>query len=503
MNNRLDNRVSVFGRLGTFWHLNMDTRAGVGLARMLTRVSDLTGYKTKFENAERVLGGATETYTENESIPFKLTDVIVLDHDLQERVKTQWSESDGSNAAVIIRRPKTTLNLAYSQLMVELSDAGLTTQLGDFIMFPMSEDLEDAGVHVPLEGAKVSYVVPIEVGIKPLVIFSGNRELTIGTSFYAGDGFLVFFEPPSSLFKDGYIHTRTAIRSAPNLLNYTWQVDDFYGAGTHVANYYRARQTPDTLFLAMAEIAGLSIMPADGVLQRVVDSGVSRTYIFNTCSVTTNYEHTAIPVGTQVLKDTVIGDYIKLATNTSSSPHWYNNLEWYPGLLLDGLCPFKGLVIPDSICRFYGVGSSDDVHVRIDGLMGAADIKEKFWAEIRRYEQSSGLFLNAAVSLADESDEKYLNALQFYFEQMLGTRGLVIDLKTEMLGESTHRRVKDFIKREIPLGVVPIIRDMEYYQKMDTYLNDVEGSEIYNTAANKLDVNPNPVVTIAGKAIEL
>ena len=237
--------------------------------------------------------------------------------------------------------------------------------------------------------------------------------------------------------------------------------------GQHIVNYIRQTQSAYALRLALAEIAKLEILENDGILDNIYINGRNTVYTFdNGDSYRVTYNHTALVAGTLYTQDTIIGgEYIRVHSSENNlNEQWWRSLDWSDGLPLTG--KFAGLTIPDGMTTFYWVedwvDSAGDTrkHIRADFDNSDTDLQDRFWFLAHDAEERTEKTLvdTDALSTVDNGTDVSINILDFYFRNLLGERGIVVDLDTEEFGAKVHDAVLHFLRRETPVGSAPIIR---------------------------------------------
>jgi len=171
-------------------------------------------------------------------------------------------------------------------------------------------------------------------------------------------------------------------------------------------------------------------------------------------------------VGTEYANHTIIGGEKILVTGQEGghNSQWWRILDWSNGYPLSG--PWEGLTIPDTIARFYWVEDWTDSsgvtrkHIRADFDNTNTDLLDRFWQQAHDSAERTEITLvdTDELSTVDDGVDVNVNILDFYFRYLWGDRGLVVDLDTEILGDSIHRAVLAFIRRETPVGSVRLIR---------------------------------------------
>lgn len=468
MNNILHNKHFVFGDLGDFWYRQQSesNANGIQLARSLSHLVDNNGAVSDMSETIQRLSGEGKVYKSNYTIPFNPFDVRILNFNINQRYKTGSYPSLTVSKPVKYSLPNTGAlqiealsNTDY--LTAELSDTLADNDYGNFWF-----NLEDSNrtVLFSTDEARPLYFVPIPLTLEPIAITTKTRELTIGCSFVAGPGYLLFFEDPYILFPDNLIFVRNSLSLESHTMDYVYQVDNIYSDGRYIAAYMRATHSADALKLALSEIAGLPILHEDSVLQQIYSSYDYTVYEFDTqvISVPSYIEHTTLSIGTTYPAGTIFGsEYVKIysAANVSDSP-WYRtsdlNTIWSTsGLSLNSITPFSGIKVPDSTGTFAYNGSTaggGTAHYYLTGITGGNT--GSYWSFVRSSETYTNKYLAnvSGVTLGATA-----NCINFYFNNMLTYNSVVIKLRTQELGSERHQNVMSFIRRDLPINVTPII----------------------------------------------
>lgn len=475
MNNLLHNKHFVFGDLGDFWYRQQseDNPNGVQFARAMSHLVDNNGAVSTMSGAVQRLSGEGNIYKSNYTITFSPFDVRILNININQRFKT------GSFPTLTVSRPvkyslPNTGALQIEALPVDADcgtpDATLTTDLSNTLAdndygnfwFPLSDS--NRTVLFSTNEARPLYFVPIPLIEEPIAITTNNRELTVGCSFVAGPGYLLFFEDPYILFPDNLIFVRNSTVLESHTMDYVYQADNIYSDGRYIAAYMRATHSADALKLALSEIAGLPILHEQSVLRQIYVNYDFNIYEFDTqvISVPNYIDHAELIVGNTYPAGTIFGvDYVNIysAANVSDSP-WYRtsdlNSVWSTaGLSLNTITPFTGIKVPDATGTFAYNGSTaggGTAHYYLTGVTGSNT--GPYWSFVRSSETYTNKYLAgvAGVTLGATA-----NCINFYFDNMLSYNALVIKLRTQELGSERHQNVMSFIRRDLPINVTPII----------------------------------------------
>jgi len=450
---RLDNKPRLFAKIGSFWYRNTQETTRQQ-ARTMVHMPDWMRAQGDIEEVENLLLSKPRLIHENLVVHFRQNDVVQVGADLNERLKTRFGSDVGSY--VVIRRPdEYTGNDGWAALMTEDDPPyQIQTESCQYLLFPFPGTESDYTDVVTLDEYSPRWMIPIPEGMFPICIAGTTRDLVQSLDFEVYNGYILLDASPEILGDALYIRAAEVVQTS--VLHYPLKVNS-RGPVNYVANYYRNSQSAVSFQLAIAQAAGLTILPESGICVAAYTSCQITRYIFENFFVEVNYPHTALTVGNWYEKDFIIGDVVKIYTKGDSNLYWYRQLDWGAGLSLDTLCPFTGIVVPDRPCRAFAQGETDDVHVRIDFGLEDTTNEDVFWAHIKASEIKTGKYLNAVVALADTDDVAFINPLDIWFKYLLSLRGLIIVLRTSTLGAEKRDAILNFIDREKPIGCIPIV----------------------------------------------
>lgn len=479
MNNILHNKHFVFGDLGDFWYRQQseENTNGIQFARSLSHLVDNNGAVSDMAVSIQRLSGDGKLYKSNYTIPFNPFDVRILNFNINQRSKTGSYPSltitkpvkyslPNTGAMQIEALPVDDPSPAPETLTTDLSNTLADIDYGNF-WFPLEDS--NRTVLFSTDEARPLYFVPIPLTLEPISITTINRELTVGCSFIAGPGYLLFYEDPYALFPDNLIFVRNSVSLESHTMDYVYQVDNVYSDGRYIAAYMRATHSADALKLALSEIAGLPILHESSILQKVYNNYDVTIYEFDTQVVNVpNYiEHDSLYVGTTYPAGMIFGsDYINIysAANISDTP-WYRtsdlNTVWSTnGLSLNTITPFSGITVPDSTGTFAYNGSTaggGTAHYYLSGVTGGNT--GAYWSFVRSSETYTNKYLASATvnGATGITAGTTANCINFYFDNMLTYNALVIKLRTQEFGSERHQNVMAFIRRDLPINVTPII----------------------------------------------
>jgi hypothetical protein len=227
MNNRLHNKLASFSGTGSFWSKNMEETEQVPFTRALSRLVLGSSFQSIFEESVGWLSGSREVLVENLLWQFKESQVLALNAELNQRIKAKAADLIDGKIYIAIARPQNPDYSKWSPLFLSQDPENLSalmTELDDFILWPTSFTVGDDLV-IAFEDRKIHYILPITHGFTPIVITTEHRELVIGLDFEARDGFLVFFEPPLSLFPARNFVVRAAWKKLQHPHDFVWGVE--------------------------------------------------------------------------------------------------------------------------------------------------------------------------------------------------------------------------------------------------------------------------------------
>lgn len=326
MNPILENKPKILSRLGTLWH-RQSSRAseyGLKLIRTMARLIDLVNADSKVQESAGLLLG-TRPITHRNSVKLSL-------------VGTSITPIAGNTGYVYLD-----------------SDGQLRTKQDD-LKVPAFDFTSGITPH---------YVVKIPPDLAPISIASNLGFLTVGNSFENSPGLIRFYESPHSLFTNGEMFIIAAATKQDNIHNYTLQVDDYKGTGYYIARYHRESQSVHSLELALNDLIGRAILPADGVLVdiQVIEDKNKRVYVFdNGISLAVDYNHVPLTLGNYYEKETVIGKAIHLFTPPDGATSSWVESKFATGAFLDLKelnTNYPAVKIPNSVVRFWAYDSSE------------------------------------------------------------------------------------------------------------------------------------------------
>lgn len=443
----VDNKNLKGIRLASMWTEGLAEGTPREVRQTLLELSQATTIFRDFQNGVRRQVGYTDQYFENMSLQFSPGDQIQIGADLQQRLLVRAGLSDGG--VFVLRRPLSyRIDSEKVAPVLNENEEFIKNENGELI-FTFVRAQDAISFEISTDALQPRYVLPLPEGLRPTVI-RGIRDLVVGLDFSLGANCVIFMESAEILFPDWRMLIRSGEYTTKTPFSFTWQLDGLRAPGKHVAHYLRESQSTGAFRKAALEVAGLQMIPADATLQDIKVSGDLTRYVFPDFVVDVDYPHTALSIGSFYERDAVVGDAVQVYGPAAGS--WWRAFDWTAGLSLDGLCPFSGLLVPDQLTKFYYDGGA-----RFD-MVGLKSTQDLFWACIRQNEADTGIALNAVIGLADPASTLFLNPLDVLFQYLLGTRAIVIRIKTDLLGDLRVRNLEAFINRERPMGSLTIIQ---------------------------------------------
>lgn len=450
-------KARALGRAGSYWYSKTSERSKE-LFRTLTRSAELINAPYQLQALSKQLVGGGAAHLPYQVVKFELGDVTVVGRDIHEKMREELQLDDGSRI-VFYRLPDRRDGGFRQHMLIEAFTTSANNALGaescQFLAFadPGADNIRVAG-----SDWAVNYLVAIPFGVCPSGVLTPSRNLVAGVDFFVSDGCLLFQEDPYSLFPDGFMTLMGCSTESPNLFDFTYGVDPFYGDGAPVADFQRRVSAPSALERAAAVAAGLTVSALEGYVVRRLDHCQGSRYVLKDGVVDVPYKHARKAVGEHISAGEVMGGGIKLHWQTNG-PGWHRALDWSAGLDLGSLCPVVGINIPDRVCPCWVDGfDGSKLFARFD-LGNSASAETAFWAHVRASEVSTGLLLNAAIGLSDPGDVKFLNPLDFYFEQYFNQSAIVAHVRLRGVSEDKRRRALAFLQAERLIGTLLFVKD--------------------------------------------
>lgn len=451
MHPALDNKNRLLSKTGTFWGEGM-AEASKSVARRLVHMPASPGLDVALDGCLAWASGEPSIWVTGEERSFKEEDIASTYNISQERIALM---ADGVRLTFVSGSPPVVPNAAFP-LFTENTDAYevLAAETGQYLLWPVHGET----LYVP-SNYRQDWFLPWEETLDPMVLGNAAGDLFVaGVDFTRSGNVLVFFQHPLKAFPGRRIHVVSALRDQRALHSFTMKLDGVYGPTDYVAAWLRDRQSPLSFKLALAQVSGRVICPADTIIQATAPYAEGQLYICDGFELRVPYAHTALAAGASLEKDTVIGGGVEVFKGPAASG-WWRAMDWPTGLSLDTLCPIQGLTVPDKQIRLEAVSSTvpGKLHTRA-ALEADAAALALYWQWTASAEIATGVWLADALSFANAGDTLNVNGLDFFFEYVLGARAMVVRLAAD-LDPTALIRARLFLKQEKPLGVVILRED--------------------------------------------
>lgn len=385
------------------------------------------------------------------------------------------------------------------------------------------------------------FALPLN-SVLPFIVHAPGRVLLLGVDFFVLRNLIYFRQDPRKLFPDSnYLVARGVELNYRSYLTYYTQTFA-PGADDMVVKYLRTAQTPQHFKLALCGIGGMGIIRQGGVLNAITTAfDGTVTYTFDTESVSVNYRHTPLEIGTAYPPLTVIGDLIQVYQGSIKDTGWWRQVDWKGGFLLDPIVDgFHNLPVADRENFVAYVAGQDSgsiegsrVHARV-ALSNDFARELPYWEKVASRETNSHYYFNNFLQLPEEADggdptindtyaklialteeanqlnpvlglppeqpdfrslpgSKLVNPLDVFFQALLGQVAFVVII--DQLQVQRQREIFDFLGREMPTGATPIIMGI-VSGIMDDSANLDDDLEIEETVAfNEVTENTYLAVT--------
>lgn len=308
----------------------------------------------------------------------------------------------------------------------------------------------------PLPG----WIMTLPEGVEPIALLTKQGRLVTGADFSFFDRILTLRQDPSTLFSLPAIQVLCAKKCQQSAFLYPLMLEVDTPFFQEVAQYFRNNQSASQFQRAVAVAAGYAVMPVDGTVLQVqpLTLGGAR-YVFADRVIVARYSHTFLTVGQFVPEGTVVGGLVNVWAPTNGAAQWYRAINWSAGLSLDHISAFKGITVPDSnvlaTTTTASVAYPSKYHSQMS-LLGDPTVLAKFWYHQAAAEDLCGNFLAPSLGLASPGSTA-VNPLDIFFQVILGTRALVLQLVDTGTNSDFIARGLRFARREKPVGSALII----------------------------------------------
>jgi len=473
MSSITDIAFTMHGRMGNFWTEKFKGNS-LKLLRAMSGLPGHSGTIPTLISGMQTIAGATAGQWAGKHWEFTADSVIIIGPNLQQRIRTLWNNSGYTGGYVLQRVPEANAEypiVGYTPVAGEsLTPTGgvslMLTESMEYWLFPGNGGLQ---VLSPKQNEVIlKYAVPIPAGYFPTSLRnSKGKEFTLGIDYNQSGNLLMFnSEHPDKLFPNRCIIAPGGWENTLGPLNYTLGLDNV-AASPFVAEYLRTNQSAIAWTRALAVASGFYVAVQDFVVCNVDIRGVDTFYTTTDGEVIKiSYPHRALASGDVINKGDIVGQPLKIFyMRNSADTEWWTQLNIGQGVNMDGLCPFKGIVMPNYIvgARYLNtVGTNYTVDFP---LLGNAESITKFWYAVRRNELLTGKFINSAITPAPgvtpASGPIGINPTRLMFDYALTETLWVVErYQFPNWGTDIKMKYNQFINAERPFGSLIISTDI-------------------------------------------
>lgn len=494
MNNLLDNKYLVYGRIGSFWAEKLKGKS-LQFAKALTALPRITNAADELIEAMRNLSNETHALKSNIVVAFTPKQISVLGPDLQKRLLTVYKDTEF----------KSFLNRNFPQnSFLQTNAAESLRDKAEYVILQNKDDSyttlntatdseldPDVNQLTPQEVLLTRYLVPFPEELTALKIKTIDRVLLAGLDFEQGRGVLIFKEQPAALFPDFKINVASALKELKHLLNYTTAIENVEGDVSKVAEYYRYSQSTKNFELALATACNFKILKKDSILLRKSGHYFKRVYEFDTETVVVDYPHKVLEVGKYYPADTVIGNPVTVfGAAEAGDTDWWKRVQWVqpvqlayePEISLQQLGKFPPLKLSPREVEVRRVGDQIKIYLDpVDANVSNATLegyRQTYWDICAKGELASELYLKDLEEFSDldPGDSGTVNPLELYFKYILNEKTWLIKTAGFNLWDiETQNRLNQFVAREKPFGAVLLTQD----ETLDSVMTDADGLLFY------------------------
>lgn len=433
MHHSLDTKHGLLVKSGSFWGENL-TEASRQHARRLVHAAGTRLPDLQLDSCVDWVDGASSPWAYNVVRTFDEADIRTL-HDID---AGRWVTM--LDDLIITFRANRQTAVAEGVLFTDDTGTILSAENGDYLIWPgVTPESESS---CPPDYRPV-WLLPWTEDLEPYALQGPDGPLLAGIDFQKKGNVLVCFRSPVILFPDRTIVMLTGRQAHRSLHSFTLKLDDTFGPTNEIMDWVRDKQSLLSFQLALARSCNRVICPDDVVITSVTVLPEGTKYGFDGGEMLVPYAHTQLQRDQHVPKNTIIGGGISVFKPGPGV--WWRSVNWTSGLSLDGLCQVQGLTVPDM-----PISLTDDKAYPVPD--GSAQAIAAYHTCLALGEKVSGKLLTTIGTPGSR-----VNGIDYYFTNLLGSRALLVQLD---LDPDSVRRIRAFIKREQPLGVV-IVRSTE------------------------------------------
>ncbi len=424
MNPKLNTKISILSRLGSFWvsQSSKDSQYGLPLIRSVSRMVDHGNFDLRI---------------------FEASDILSVNSVWSYNVDYRFDHND----VTVIRSDVSSFYLNTSNRLIRYDTGGVITETYDW-----------SASTVPPH-----FVIRVPLWFKPTVIFAKGTVLVAGMAYETGDGFIRFFVSPHEIFTDNLIQCKLNNPRVLNLFDYTVQVDAVYSKLPQVTSYLRDNHSIVSFEKAINEVLGRVTLQDNVIVSEIIHIEKSETYVYvfdNDTHVRVDYPHTPLVLGNFYEAGTIIGKCAFLnqaPTIEERIRSWI--IEHLPeGLHLHDVNPNNlDIRIPNRKVKFWAFDTgTSDLNVRAQ-LEGSEEDLDAYAHMSKTYEDKTNRYLNSIFQFEDEGDFVRRNAIDFYIEHVFLGKLVIAKLDSNVLTSLQINRAKRFIRDNAPCGVIVVI----------------------------------------------
>lgn len=450
----LTEKSNTISRCGSFYYQTLEDETK-DLAEFISHITWYNKIPSKLKKIEEALKGGAFFLSYYDVIKFNDKDVSWrgIKEALQYRVQGPAARKvdDTYEAAPdTIRYPGRLANLTINASVVAEAneqDVYTATEQSSTILYPKT------GETIILPDTVIpKWDISIDDNIYVISIIIDGKILITGQDFESDFGRLTFLKNPITLFPSKKILALCSQIRFKNIYNYIIGATNIYGDISYVLKYYRNSQTINTLKLACAQFAGLTVVKDQCKIIDVKKHNIGATYITNNGVLDARYNHNIYKVGTILNQDTIIGgnSLFNIYSNYDSIKN--NNIT----ISLNGILPISGLYASNSKdMEFSVISSTQDKPKYIPLFSGDSSSLDSY----KEYVNSIGgvaVDIDTTSSFDESSTETIKwgkgSELKYVMTTLLNNALFLVKYDKSLLTDRMIIDIKTFIDREKPVG---------------------------------------------------
>lgn len=273
-------------------------------------------------------------------------------------------------------------------------------------------------------------------------------RLRDGRIYYANQDFqtefgrIVFFENPISLFPEHKFMANSYTYRKRSFYCFPLGVDT-YGPVDKILTYYKAIQSPYTLYLASAQAIGLPVVREDCTITTIAPLGEGVTYFTSDGQrYDADFPHTHLNVGERLKKDQVIaGDQLyRMVGPYDDLPYNLIRLE------LDYAIPVPGLSVSHAEIQI-----TDENGVYKPMFEGSDEARQAYWDYLLRWQSRR---------IGAEEIPARMDGIAFIRNVLCKNRCIIAQINRKQMKRDMQLKLLSFLQRELPLGSVLTVAEL-------------------------------------------